>query len=476
MAKILNQDQLMQERSLVDYGLKVEGLVKLKRFLQDFDLSTLDIRYPVTVPPFFAVPVGSSLENGDLSNAYSWLTNRFHDPRIILARSSDPNEMPGKFETYTSLFDPANPDQSFQNWLKAANRVRASGARALIGQPLAAKLEDFRHDIDYDYDNDYKQVDISSTSFGGSNSSFFGRSHSVIRGPHPFFVICGGLASKIARGDNDVSIAQNGKWRMDIIQLNHNYTFQSFAKCNQESVDVVTLENPDQITTLKYHKDAQFFDYVLENAQLPFSGYLFRDDANEYYGFNMHHLFVLIHKLSKQIGKPVEIEGCVNEEGLYLFQLREYEILQKRLESLTDVPEDKQVRKFNERESIGCDQLRGDLILSEDILDYEEGTIFGYLGNIRKAELPDLRKYRQFVFPMARVGGLYEAAHSFGYTAQVLVELEKMGTRAIAIGGLEGLSWNLKDSDRVTKVNDRTTRIRDVTVECDGVEAQIYFN
>jgi len=479
MAKVLNQDQLIQEKYLRDYGLKVEGLVKLMKILRDLDLKQLDIRYPVDVPQFFAIPKGLPLDDSSIQQAYFSLTQNFQSPKIILARSSDPEEMPGEFETHSSLFDPSNQNKNFENWLKAANRVRDSGARALIGQPLAAELEDFCHDLDYDYGpsgNDFKQVHINVSSFAGSNSSFFGRSHSVIRGSHPYFVICGGLASKIARGDKDVSIAQVGKWRMDVVQLNHNYTLESFAKCNQGNVDVITLENPQEITTLKYNQDVQFFDYVLSNSQLPFSGYLFRDAASDYFGFNMYHLFGLIRQLERGVGKPVEIEGCINEQGLHLFQLREYEVLQKRLENLTDVSEDKQVRKFSEGESIGCDQLRGDLVLSEDLLDYEEGTIFGYLGNIRKADLPELRKYRQFVFPMARVGGLYEAAHSFGYTAQVLVELEKMGLRSIAIGGLERLPWDLKKSDRIVKIDDRITRIKDVTVECYGVDAQIYFN
>lgn len=475
MAKILNQTQLRQQNSLQDYGLKVEGLVSLIKFLEKLDLNELDIRYPVFVPSFFAIPVGTSLDNQDLRIAYGELTQGYEAPKIILARSSDPEERPGKFETHPSLFDPTNPKKSFENWLKAAQRVRDSGARALIGQPMIGNLEEFEYDLDYenyDCDKSHWQNALKVKSFGGNSSSFFGRSYSFIRGHYPNLVICAGLGSKIARGDKDVAIAQEGKWRSDIIQLNHNYRSESFSKCNQETIDLVTFENPDKFTSLRFNKECQFFSYFLENAQLPLSGYLFRNE--DYYGFSIHHLFEIIVKLSQSIGRHVEIEGSVDEEGIHLFQLRPYDVPQRRFQTLTEVPESALIKKF-ERESLGFDQLRGDLVLSNDLLDYEDGTIFGYLGHVQDLEDKDLR-YKQFIFPMARCGGLYEAAHSFGYTAQVLTDLEKKGLRSIAIGGLERLPWDIQKSDRVVKINDRTTRLRDVTVECDGVEAQIYFN
>lgn len=281
MSGIVSLDELLNTEDLKDYGLKAEGLVTLKRFISSLDLSELDIRYPVVVPDLFAVPVSAELDDPQLSEKYFALTSEFKEPRIILARSSDPDEQPGLFETHLSFFNPASPESSFHYWLEAAKKVRASGSRALLGQAMVGALEDFPHDINYDELSDYRKMYVTLPSFGGTNSSFVGRSHSVIRGNRPSLVACRGLGTKIARGDRDVVIITSGKNRTDALNLIHNYRSESLAISPQETVDVVSLTHPDRISTLDYHSDAQF-DEMAFHARIPFAKYLFEDRENGY--------------------------------------------------------------------------------------------------------------------------------------------------------------------------------------------------
>lgn len=475
MTEILGLDKLLQIEDFKNYGLKVEGLVRLRKFLSKFNPRDVDIRYPLVVPDFFAVPVQSELDNPQLRERYLALMQGVQNPRIVLARSSDLKEMPGRFETHPSFFDPANPEQSFQNWLEAAKKVRASGSGALIGQSMIGELEDFEYDVDYNEKNDYRKIYVTSKSFGGSNSSFVGRSSSVIRGPVSSFVACGGIGTKIARGDKDVSMIQQGKYRMDVVNLAHDYSRDSFSAFKQNTIDLVTLAEPNKVTTLQYDDDVQFYT-LLNRSGIPFHDYLFQDRENGYWGFHPRDILDLLGVLQEEMKTPVELEGCVNDKGLYLFQLRGYEIPRRNFEGLTKVPEVRRILE-TERESIGFDQFRGDLVVSHDFVDCKDEEIFAYTGNVDEDSLPALGKYKQVVFPMILTGGLYEAAHSFGYTSQILVELEKKGVRAVAIaGGLGNLAWKLKDSDRFQRVSDNTFRVRNVTVECDGNDAQIYYN
>ncbi|MBW3011912.1 hypothetical protein KY311_01900, partial [Candidatus Woesearchaeota archaeon] len=200
MTKILTIDELAKqgEVDVSEYGLKAEGLAilnkamhelredpnnkddefewRLKHYEMDLECATYDhqreaaeaaiqmtkelmkkhpqlpaINYEVD--PAFVVPMSSRIDDTPaLREEFKWLVStdikfmgRYDStPQmenvepfgIIMARSSDENEMPGKFESHSALYDPKDFEGSFQRWLEAARKVRESGAGGVIGQML----------------------------------------------------------------------------------------------------------------------------------------------------------------------------------------------------------------------------------------------------------------------------------------------------------------------------------------------------
>jgi hypothetical protein len=116
MIKVKFLDELLNEKEIVErFGLKTEGLVKLKNILEPPELPT-PASY-VTIPDFFAVAIDQSaaLDSAELRQAYNKLTSGLKDLKIILARSSDPEEEPGKFATASSLYIPGSHEQSYKS-------------------------------------------------------------------------------------------------------------------------------------------------------------------------------------------------------------------------------------------------------------------------------------------------------------------------------------------------------------------------
>ena len=479
MDKALSLESLMSVEDLSEFGLKTEGLVMLQKFLAQVNLKELDIRYPVIIPDFFAMTSYALNDESELKNAYRTLTAGFSQPRIILARSSDPEEMPGKFETHPSLYDPKHPKESFRQWTEAARKVVSSGARAVIAQPMTGELAQFGRE--YVMRNNGSYWTRYVTSFGADSTGFFGRSHSVIRGDYPSIVACAGLSSKIARGDDDVCFITDGLWREDAIGLACDYDESASQNLfKQKTIDLVMLRTPKKISTIDIDSKALFNNYNIRGNGTPFNVLFGGDETDGAYRLQFSQLFALIDELREFMGSPVEIEASINETGLSIHQLRTYEILKKNFSKLTSIPEDRIISETR-LESLGCNQFKGDIYMSDDIHSFTGNGIFLYTGNIRSADINDLAQYPQLVIPLADFSGrIYEHSHSFSYTAQLLIELDKRGVDAIAIDRkmlepLYEMRYGSRKSDRVEMIGD-ALKIRDVTVECDGHIAQIYYN
>ena len=478
--KVLLLEELVREQVNESvYGLKTAGLVKLNRLLSELNLP----KY-IKVPDFFAIPVSIDLESPYVKTAYQRLVSKLDSHQIILARSSDPEEKPGKFETHSSLFQPEKPEESYNNWIDAAKKVKLSGARALIGQPLAAQLEQFS--FDRKYDGESRPLDKTVASFGGSNTSFFLNSTSFLRGDYPLLVACFGLGSKIARGDKDVCLIEEGPNRTSVVALNHNYYSESFTRFEQEKIDLVTLKKPSRISSINYDTELQTNRYSLfQHSMIPFDDlYRFfmeghRGEDFQWFRFGPDRLLDIVNKLKKRLEKPFEIEGCLNENGIYLVQLREYNMPQRGNFELTEVVKENILFK-SKKESIGFNKFKGDLYLSDRLIEVPEGSIFMYDGdNIDKVDL--FCGYKQIVIPFPDVGGRFETAHAFGRTVQIILELERSGIKAIALGDSDN-TWVLNHPEktisnhRYQRLDNSTVIYKNVTVECNGDDAQIFFN
>lgn len=478
MNKILTLEDLTTiTPSPEEYGLKLEGIAKLVKIVR----SITDSPYSISIPQLFGVPTNVSLENKEIRKEYQKLTSKFDVPKIILARSSDQQEKPGKFETHSSLYDPRNPEVSFKNWISAAQKVRESGARALIGQVFAGDL------INFPYTYDEKSSDISEktiASFGGDQSSFVANSSNYLNGEHPSILACFGAASKLVRGDNDITVLlirrdTDFSWGFfEAVNLRHNYRMSSCVKdVDQRTIDVITLEDPTKITTLDYHLDKKGIFITEPPISLPFPLGI-RYTNQEIDDFRPLYLLALIKIIKDATDKHIEVEGSVSEEGISLFQLREYELPKKQFQGFSKIPEQRVISSY-ERGSIGFNKFVGDLYISRKQIKVPKNAIFMYLGEEHYSEPEKFKRHPRMIFDTFDSNGHYAGIHSFGHTVQTMVELEKLGVDSIALedGHKTYMSALGNFADRIKVSDDRSVMIiKDVTVECNGEKAQIYFN
>jgi hypothetical protein len=143
---------------IVEFGLKTEGLVELIRdrpeliriteIPEDAKYEDEGIRdlldqkrwdFDYEVPPAFVVPKSSDDLN-KLKESYSELVKDEKDYCVILARSSHEDEQPGKFETLTALYDPKNPEDSFNKFLEVFQKVRDDPLKPVIVQKMVGEV------------------------------------------------------------------------------------------------------------------------------------------------------------------------------------------------------------------------------------------------------------------------------------------------------------------------------------------------
>ncbi|MFC1690943.1 hypothetical protein ACFL0W_02070 [Nanoarchaeota archaeon] len=466
MGKVLNLDQLAQQRDIAYYGLKAEGLVKLQRMIPDVSRES-GLNFPILIPDMFAVPVDVPLESSEIREAYFNMTKSFDNFTIVLARSSDPNEMPGIFESHSSLYDPRNPKQSFQNWLTAARKVKKSGARALIGQVLAADYcENVNEFIHRYYENRSK-----IPGFGGDVTGFVGNSTNFIYGNNAEIICSWGLPTKVIRLDKDVCEIRelpNTYREYILFKENHDYRTSGFARTEQDAVDIITLDNPDIIRTLSYTNHAEYPD---KGGHLPFSSKLMGK-------FDPWDIFSLISAIKKRTETEVEIEGLVNYDAqtrkpsISIFQLREYELPQKDFTELSEVPEEK--RLILDKTALGYKRFQGDLYVSDKEIEVPEDAIFFYnKGYLKKNTI----SHPKLIIPYQQIAK--QGMHNYGYLIEIIKDLENRGVKAIAMDKEVYFSLPRVENlpaDRIKKIDPRTYIIKNVTVECDGTNAQIYLN
>jgi hypothetical protein len=473
-------DGMLEIKDQGSFGKKAEGLVRLRRFLDKWKPGKEMPRcFIPTIPQLFGLEADERLGSIEVEEHYRWLTGNLTDRRIILARSSDPDEMPGKFETHYSLFDPADRDGSFQNWLRAANRVRDSGARALLGQGLVGRLEKFDYDVHYSEGKRPEKVTSSVEAFGAGNSSFFGQSRGFTDGVSPELSACGGLATKLARGDMDISlITAHRDWGSELISnLNNDYaTIASSGEAyKQESIDLLTLESPESIRTIDIDSGVRkvFTYFAGRNYNVAFDC---EYEFSNFEYFRLSYIFELLCALESKLGSPVEVEGCVNDQGIHLWQLRDYELPVRGLGKLTKISPEKSILTAT-LGAIGFSRFSGDMVISGILSDFEPDSISVYTGHISDEDIPRLAGYPKLIFTVPELGRINHTGHFFGYAAQMIVKLRKLGVEAIAIDDetLEKLRYaKLSKEEEMTSSPSR--RINDVTVECVDRYLQVYQN
>ena len=493
-----------------EYGLKAKGLAVLHQVARDMADEEREEGYKnyFHLTPSFAIPRSMPIEpTKELKDMYLWLASApisilddkaNNDIRIIMARSSDENEMPGVFETHFALYDPKNPEESFNNWIKAAEKVRKSGAGGVIGDVLAANYvdptkDDWASSVDW-VSKIQEGMMTDKIKFGLGNFSFVGRTGDIWKPDESTIYCVVGLPSKIVRGDTDYSLIQLHDFdprlnpELVITHANHDYRFGHGVSpvssgFPQETIDTIDLSDLAKITTIKY------FDTTHTSAIDMFWGAFALP-----YGANPYGIFNILSRLQDKMQEKVEIEGTYYPSIAFMptphiVQLRAYTLPENRLEKLTEV--DARKLLVSGKDSYVADRFSGDLVLIPDIEDINrlnESYIADKLQGRNYILVPSWnsvmgRGHTTFegkflnrsglVIPVYHQYGLADthAAHTHGHMVGILAKLQTESP-VVAIAGIE---HDLRDAAKKEEYKGFSI-IRDVTVESNGRKAQIYLN
>jgi len=430
MENIVTLNELARSsESIKRFGMKTEGLVEL---IRKNDGSYI-------VDPGFGISV--DYDKGDspeLKSHFEQLTSKLRSPTIVLARSSDPREVPGKFETHSFLYSPDRMKESYNDLIEAIEKVRGSGARAVVGQVAAMEIGDIG--VDYDYDEDLDIVYMEA--FGADDTGFvYNTQNRFGKGS----VICAakGLPSKIVRGDRDICMIKAGEDGFSAVNLNHNYHSSSLAKFIQRRIDVISPSNPKEIV------DQELVDGVGFMGRLDMSLVPFYSGRGPSAHREIGELFSVLGELQTD-EREIEIEGsCVGISRLspHLFQLRHYDAPKKRISELSKVSSDRILS--GPFDSYVADRITGDLnFVSQDEVEKSgEGQLifcnnykslmYG-LGCAETSKFVNRLKERGvngIVIPIkGKQGALYTGVHEMGLMTQELWLLQKI-IPAIAMDG-----------------------------------------
>ena len=424
------------------------------------------------------------------------------DLRIVMARSSDQFEEPGKFETHFALYDPRDFDKSFRDWLNAARKVRESGAGAVIGDILVSlpfSTADYiagRKDGDDEVAVSLESQGLESTIlFGISNIGLVANTGNLFDPNGSSASLVEGLPSKIVRGDLDFSFIQNEKEGIMITHGSNQYLRKGRHSVDQygypqETIDVIDIREPFKPHTFRYFGNTTSMSMNFEWGGFPWPPWPEQ-------GMHPSYMFRLLEIFKERLGKEVEIEGIFLHDGKFsnsafphLVQLRTYQMPENRLKELTKVPEASIVS--NSIDAYIADRMEGDLwVLDNPDLDIRAARekirkpyiLFDKTGMDSYGDSPVNLDFFQdrsgLIIPIFRqTERLMAQGHTHGYMLQTLWKLQKKGP-VMAIDTphdfLSSERYKEKLRDRFEIYNGFRI-IRNVTVESDGKKAQIYFN
>jgi len=469
-------------------------------------MNAIGIRYAMNfhVDPAFVVPKSISVEDSSrLREKYFELVSKpqkFLGPgtlstpfddysnirlRIVVARSSDEHELPGKFESSFSLYDPSDPEKSFLGWLAAARIVRESGADAVIGQVLVADAINPKDAQAGRIMDDFASKQLCDDVYFGLESFSLVASTGGWSGPNALMIAAvAGLPTKIVKGTDDCSVIvqPNSDYSPRIIHTQHHYQ-GGMHYCSslhggvpQKTMEILRATNPTTIERIKYNT------YSIGSGDESWGNYALPHKFMGLYSF-----FDLLEFLKKTVGSHVEIEGtfCRDEHFPHIIQLRKYDLPQSRMSELTKVDENRVIYKG---EAFVADRFEGDLVILRDIASHERlrQTVSGkYI--VVDQDVPDQRniadcKYLQelpdrsgLIVPFWENKRVMAGAHTFGYMMQLLLELQKFGP----VVALRHISHGF--SEARDKLQGRFEKqpgfniVRNVCVESDGESGQIYL-
>ncbi|MFT4303370.1 MAG: hypothetical protein ACMXYG_02310 [Candidatus Woesearchaeota archaeon] len=519
-----------QEVDITEYGLKAEGQVILLHAMNHFreENSKKDSNLPLNinfqVDSSFIVPRSVTLDDtSKLRNIFFDMAltptlfmhktfdtttyTRYSPLRVLLARSSDQDEQPGKLETHFSLWDPSNPEKSFNDWLLAARKVRDSGAGAVIGQPLIAqgrKPDSFQ----YQKPNQKLLEEVlrlngieQGINFGISNFSFIANTGNLISSTNHCIFSVVGLLTKIVKGEFDFDLFSVDDYQEIRLHTSNDYRHRSAITEKafpQKTFDIINSNNVDNIYSIKY---------IPKLIPMRFSfgdgAFSFPSGSDIYNNFSHGEIFTLTHYLQKITGKHIEIEATWIENELFphIFQLRKYDLPENRPTKLTLVPEEKIVQ--NQVQCYISDKFVGDLVYIIDSSKYNPNYVREKAGNnyilidsliqdetnhsvpYPTLDLDNFPDAKGIIYYLYLFDDMYQelrhcdhASHAYGYALSLVTKVqEKLPVIVMNFNSAnfcDNVAYN-RLKNRMEQYNNFTI-IRDVTVESNGKHGQIYLN
>ena len=482
---LMLKDLAKEKGDISEFGLKTEGLVEL--------INRNTGKY--VVDKGFAISENEKVEgNRKVEEISVRLTRGPEEPKLIIARSSDRNESPGKFESHTCLWDPKKPEKYVGELIEAIEKVRDSGAGGVACQVMANTLSREKF---YMMDDERKPQHFQEPCFGGEDTGFVFKSHTYLKKNHSIIYSTRGLTSalvgKISQQQN-VSIIFNGPEGTKCLNLKDSYLHSSQNGVKQDVSEIIRLADPSQILQVTYDYD----NYKTWCSRLPGEN-LLADVCNPLhfdYDEDIFSFFRLLESL-KTGNEEAEIEGCMLSHPLgetHLHQLRKYSIPKERDIIMVELQEPLR-GIIGMEDAYVSDRFSGNLVVLQDTEGYDisEGDIILPLFITEIGSLETNQKFnylcgefvkkpcRGMIVPTRYFGDKYhEATHSFGSLIQTLHELQNSHP---VIGINKNDAQRLQSKIRMleqTFPNNVERRkygavLRDVCVECDGEQAQIYW-
>jgi len=480
---------------------KVEGLVTIQKLIENGKLNEV-CKYPIKVNNFFGVRNIEESKIEELKEAYFKITEIFsknNERRVILARSLNFEEAPGKFSSYPSLFDPTAIEESFKNWYLAMRKVQDSGSVGVIAHVLSSKEEDF---IVKDYRENWRRQIISDKvrSFGGTNVAFYIKSYSELGSIDPedksVCFMTRGLGAKITSGDKDIIAAFIDKSEpnseLRYVNLEHDYSLQSKALYDPTSVYVVKSDEPDSFLKINYDMGTKDESIArpdigfIGRTEVPFStNWVNGSSINP---FRLKELFKLVNYLKKENNSEIELEGSINkEEGIYICQLRRYKISNSENIELSSICQRRKIiqtqndnlaqHSFKGEFSFGNSKFEGPMHISEEVVNINDGGFLALSNGLYQYDFSKLvGQKRVCLIPNNFKGNTYLGQHVFGAIVNARARLHDLGIEAIILS--PRYSEILTNPHKYFKTfiqEENQVIVPNVVLECNAKGAQIFY-
>lgn len=517
MKKAATLDELLEvpyEDLKHPFGEKTAGLVLLKNMHHAGELE--EVPFPKKVGKGFGIQEDCGIDSGESIDKLREFTSTITAPRIIIARSSTYNELPGRFTSTPFLVDPnASREQNDQNWIEAATKVRESGSGPILAHLLSYKLEDFvTHE---DFGSHLKQVERTIVKcFGGTPVSFYAKTTTpfgALPGDNrPFNVrFTRGMGTRIANGNNHIilSMEDNNKSHGTTeFNTSWNYAIRVESMFAPTEVDVILRDDPTKFTTIPYNihtgsvdgmDDAYVYQPListLDGTQVPWGRDWLATSENNYTRFQPRHILKLLEIIQNKLGCEIELEGSITDERINLCQLREYVAPVNDFEKLSYVePEriiistenDKLGRgNFKGELSIGGKKFEGNLVISREPRPVKAGDILMCGGLAYSVDVSQFKRGNNVA--LVNYDFLHSdhtqtdiGQHAIGATVSILSRLRDRGVNAISLSPTYVDFMHNPEKDlqgRRNIINHKDTGVKEipnVVLECTREGTQLYL-